>query len=254
MNTSFDSNSLQAVILAAGRGTRMNPLTHEVPKPMLKVNGKNLIEHKLDQLPADVDEVIIVVGHLWKQITDYFGDEFKGRKIRYIVQKDLDGTGGALWRAQHLLRDRFIVFNGDDIYCQADIEKCLEYPRSVMVIESAQALPDKDNFETDAQGNLRALIKGANSQGRYLINAGLYVLDKKIFDYPLVQLDNGEFGLPHTLAMMINDLPIKVVEGTQWIQITSPDDLLKAEEMLQGQLASSLAHDPLSIESTLVME
>src|SRR3989344_7669374 len=112
---------MQAVILAAGRGKRMNHLTSGTPKPLIRVAGKNLIEHKLDILPSEIDEVIIVVGYLGDQIEDDFGDFYGDKKIIYVDQGDLNGTAGALWQAKPLLGERFIVMMGDDIYGRDEI-------------------------------------------------------------------------------------------------------------------------------------
>src|SRR3990167_2487489 len=98
---------MQAIILAAGRGKRMNHLTDDLPKPLLRVGGKNLIEHKLDMLPAEIDEVVIVVGYFRGKIKDYFGNSYGGRKIKYIEQGELLGTGFALFLAKPFLKDRF---------------------------------------------------------------------------------------------------------------------------------------------------
>src|SRR3989338_10703547 len=95
-----DAKNIQAVILAAGKGTRMLPLTETRPKPMQMVAGKNLIEWKLEALPDAVSDVIIVIGHQGELIKEYFGDSWKGRLIRYATQKELNGTAGALWAAR----------------------------------------------------------------------------------------------------------------------------------------------------------
>ncbi len=92
---------MQAIILAAGEGTRMYPLTRHVPKPLVRVNGKggvrkSLVEHNIDLLPEEVTELIFVVGYLKEQIINYFGDEFNGRKVIYVDQKKPLGTGHAI--------------------------------------------------------------------------------------------------------------------------------------------------------------
>jgi len=111
----------QAVILAAGKGTRMLPLTETRPKPMQEVSGKNLIEWKLAALPEAIRDVVIVVGYQGEQIREFFGDMWHGRSIRYVVQEKLNGTAGALWSARNLLHGRFLVLMGDDLYAKEDI-------------------------------------------------------------------------------------------------------------------------------------
>src|SRR3989344_9593279 len=113
---------MQAVILAAGRGTRMGKLTEEIPKPMLPLLGKPLLEWKLAMLPRTIDEVVLVVGYLEHRIQEYFGKQWKGRTLRYVYQKSLNGTGGALALTKEIARDRFLVTMGDDLYHPQDLK------------------------------------------------------------------------------------------------------------------------------------
>src|SRR3989344_5309327 len=113
---------MQAVILAAGRGTRMNHLTENTPKPMLNVGKMNLIEWKIDALPNEVDEVIVIVGYLGDQIKAHFGENFGDKKMIYTEQKELNGTGGALFLAKDFIKGKFLVMMGDDLYSKEYIE------------------------------------------------------------------------------------------------------------------------------------
>jgi len=99
---------MKAVILAAGEGIRMRPLTINTPKPLLKIIGKPILEHIIDSFPNEIDEIIIVVGYLKDQIKNYFGSNWKSRKINYIFQKDKKGTAHALWLCRPLLKKRKI--------------------------------------------------------------------------------------------------------------------------------------------------
>ncbi len=104
----------QAVILAAGKGTRMLPLTLTRPKPLQEVLGKNLLEWKLSALPDSITEVIFIIGYQGEQIRAFFGDRWEGRAIFYAEQQELNGSAGALLCAKDLLRGRFLVMMGDD--------------------------------------------------------------------------------------------------------------------------------------------
>ena len=92
---------MQAVILAAGRGTRMKELTENSPKALLEVAGRPLLQYALDTLPNDVDEVVIIVGYLGGMIHDRFGPEYYGKRLLYVEQEELNGTAGALSLAKH---------------------------------------------------------------------------------------------------------------------------------------------------------
>ncbi len=218
----------QAVILAAGKGTRMKELVQSVPKPMLTVQGKNLLEWKIDMLPESVTEVIFVIGYLGHVIRDYFGDNWKGRTIKYVEQGELNGTGGALIACRDLLNGRFLVMMGDDLYGAADIENILKH-------ENAIAIKARENFSggaviKDENGNLVTVTEGTHEKGFF--NAALYVLDMRFFDYPPVAAGNGhstEIGLPQTMMGMTKDVTIACYEMQTLMQITSPEDLIKAE-------------------------
>ena len=87
---------MKAVILAAGRGTRLNQITENTPKPLIKINEKTLLEYKLEILPREVDEVVIIIGYKKEKIIDLLGDKYDNKKITYVEQKKLLGTGHAL--------------------------------------------------------------------------------------------------------------------------------------------------------------
>jgi bifunctional UDP-N-acetylglucosamine pyrophosphorylase/glucosamine-1-phosphate N-acetyltransferase len=225
---------MQTVILAAGRGTRMGDISKIVPKPMLKVNGKTLIEHKIDILPKEVDEIILVVGYLGEQIRNCFGTEFQGKKITY-VEDTLEGTGKALFNAKDLLNDRFISMMGDDLYDRKDLEEALKY-ENAMLVREVEGKSGGGKITLNEKGNLDSIID--DREGKIegsLIDTGLYVLTKDIFTYEPVQLPNSkEFGLPQTILSMSKDKEIKVVKAHFWLKITDPNDLLIAEKTLQA--------------------
>jgi NDP-sugar pyrophosphorylase family protein len=222
---------MQAVILAAGRGKRMGDLTLHAPKPMLKIKGKPILDYKIRALPRKIDEVIFVVGYFGEEIKKYFGEEFDGRKITYVLQEVLNGTGGAIHTAKDLLKEKFLVIMGDDLYHPKDLEKMTESDLSLL----AREVDDPSRFgvlRTDEKGNLLEVIEKPQGLGRSLVAVAAYVLNPKFFEYKLVPIGGGEFGLPQTLAVMAKDYPVKVEKATDWFPITSPEDLIAAEEAI----------------------
>jgi len=107
---------MQAVILAAGEGIRLRPLTLDKPKPLVKIDGKTLLEHNLDQLIGLIDEVILIIGYKGDMIKEYIGSEYQSMKIKYIEQKEQLGTGHALMQAKKLIKGKFLVLMSDDLY------------------------------------------------------------------------------------------------------------------------------------------
>lgn len=225
---------MQAVILAAGRGTRMKELTESTPKPMLKIGGKTLLEHKLEALPQAVDEVILVVSYLGGVIHDYFGGIYNDKHLLYVEQDNpTGGTADALWQAKPLLKDTFLVMNGDNIYAPEDMDACIKFDWAVLVQQ-------RDTVRTgaviaDKAGRVIRIDENTNHSGeRGYANTGLYVLDERIFDYAPVPKAPGsqELGLPQTMIQAAKEIYIHAVPATYWLEIKEPDDIKKAEEFL----------------------
>lgn len=223
---------MQCVVLAAGQGTRLRPLTYHVPKPLIKVAGKNLLEHKLDILPPEIKQIILVVGYLAEQIENHFGKKYQGKEIIYVRQKKLLGSGGAINLCKSILEERFLVMNGDDIYGQEDIVSCLKYDQA-MLTQEVHGKYIGGRIKLNGQGNLADIVEGIHNREQSLVNAGLYVLTRKFFDYDLVPIKNGaEYGLPQTLVDLAQDYPVKIVNAKFWLQVNSFDDLKRAEKFL----------------------
>ena len=226
-------DKIQAVILAAGKGTRMLPLTTSVPKPMQEVLSKNLLEWKIEALPEEVDEVILVIGYLGDVIRDYFGDEYLGKKIRYVVQTELNGTGGALWMTKEFLRDRFIVMMGDDLYGKDDIKQILSYEWAIGGYPVWQRETGGE-ITKDEKGNFNTIKEERHYVNDGYVNTNLLMLRKDLFNEALVQIPNKtEFGLPHTLLPLSLKIGVPLIEVKEWFQITAPEDLVAAEKFLQ---------------------
>jgi len=180
-------------------------------------------------LPKENDEVVIVIGYLGDKIRTHFGENFKGRKISYVVQKDLMGTMMALKEASNLLAGRFIVMMGDDIYSKEDVAACLKHEWAVLV-KKMEEKGRGARVNVDKKKHIIDITEGAELDKGMLNNAGMYVLKTDIFKYPLVQIPSGEFGLPQTVARAAKDFEISVVESKNWYQISTPEDLEKVEK------------------------
>lgn len=231
-----------AVILAAGRGTRMGSLTTETPKPMLKVHGKNLIERKLEVLPKEITKVIIVVGYLKESIMEYFGTSWNGVVIEYVEQSVLSGTGGAIdlckERLQH--EEQFLVLMGDDLYSQEDLKDITSNYYSILVANQGTEGRKKGwQVFFDEKNMLTEIHQDVEAETSPYINAGAYSLGKEYFTEEMYIMDNGEYSLPHTLVNFITrkqhegePLGVRVVVAKSWIQITSPESIVEAESIL----------------------
>jgi NDP-sugar pyrophosphorylase family protein len=232
---------MQAVIMAAGKGVRMGDLTQWVPKPLLKINGRAILEYTLANLPREISEVIFVIGYHGHKIREHFGDEYRGRKIRYVWQLRLDGTAGAVFLTRNLLKGKFIVLNGDDLYHHDDLKRVIKHDLAVMVKE----VEDPGRFgvaEVDENGHLIRIVERPEVPPTNLVNIGVYVMDKRFFYQPLVKISEREYGLPQTLAQLAkdNNLKIKVERADFWHPNTRAGDLEKAKEMVDNFFSEKL--------------
>jgi len=232
----------QAIIMAAGLGTRLRPLTDTDPKPMIPVGGRPILEWSLEALPVAVEEVILVVNYLQDRIRAHFGEEWGGRRIRYVLQSELKGTGHSVHIAEPFLDDRFIVVNGDDLYLPADLERLATNSLAIL----GKRVTDKGRFgfmTVDDTGFLTGITEDGKGAGD-IINIGAYVLDRDFFRYELVPIKNGkEFGLPQTVAVMAKDRKVAVTVAEHWMPIGFPEDVAAADGWLAAhrQPACSIA-------------
>lgn len=231
---------MQAVILAAGRGTRMGKLTEATPKPMLEVAGKTLLEHKFDALPDAIDEVILVVGYLGSVIHDAYGGFHGDKRLLYVEQENIvGGTAKALWCTKDILKDRFLVLMGDDLYSREDMEHCLA-PQDgwVQLVEETDRPRSGGDVEMDARHRIRSIVEGEHT-GHGYIGTNCYVLDTRIFDFPMLPKAEGssEYGLPQTAIAAVRELgiPFYAVKANGWFQITEQSDIEKAEIFLRSR-------------------
>ncbi|MBP7811318.1 MAG: nucleotidyltransferase family protein [Candidatus Moranbacteria bacterium] len=225
---------MQAIILAAGKGTRMGNLTADIPKPMLPLLGKPLLEWRLAMLPTAISEVVLVIGHLGEQIERYFGDVWQGLPIRYVHHEQLDGTGGAMRSVYEagVFISPALVTMGDDLYCQEDLEQLLAYDTAVLACE----LEDSSRFgllDTDREGRLRGIIERPHAPGYGLVNTGAYMLDRAYFSCAPVRISETEYGLPQTLVLSARDQSVPVLRTRAWQPVGQPEDIVPGEAFLE---------------------
>src|SRR3989344_4121056 len=222
---------MQAVILAAGLGTRMGELTRDRPKPLLTIENKTLLEHNLLSLPDSVDEVVLVVGYLREQIKELVGDSFQGKRVRYVVQEEMKGTGHALGLCRDVLKGRFLVLMGDDLYSKEDLEKMARHPLAALVWELAEEKVKNGTpglVKIDQNGKLVDIIERQPGRRGGLVNCAAYVIDERYFALPLVAAGNqkAEYGLPQTFLQLAKQgAVIDIVRASYWHKVTEPRDL-----------------------------
>jgi len=226
---------MQAVILAAGKSTRAHPLTLNRPKPLLKIAGKPILQYNLEQLEGLVDEVIIVVGYLKEMVEGCFGNRFNGLKIVYVDQDEQLGTGHAILQAKELIKDKFVVLNGDDLYSREDIEACLKHRYCVLAQEVEN--PVHFGIVVVENGFVKDVVEKPKEFVSNLAATGLYVFDKKVFDIELKKTARNEYERNDFIPELAKTekVYLEKVKGC-WIPITYPWSMLQANEYLLGKM------------------
>ncbi|MFH0815623.1 MAG: nucleotidyltransferase family protein [Methanobacteriota archaeon] len=191
----------QVVILAGGLGTRLKPITQVMPKPMVEVGGSPFLEVLVERLKRrGFDDFIMLVGHLGDQIIRHFADgsEF-GVKIRYSVEKELLGTGGALKQAEPLLAERFMVVYGDSYLPLDYSEPMLAFESSgkagLITVYSNHPRIARNNVEVGGDGIVKLYEKSAETQAMNGVEAGVFFLERQTLNC----LEPGKFSLEQAL-------------------------------------------------------
>ena len=244
---------MKAVIFAAGLGTRLRPLTDQVPKPMIEIGGKPILRHTLEALPASVSEAVIVIGYKGGAIRDYFENApgfatpsllKRGQgelSLRFVEQSELRGTYDALLRARPLIDGAFLALNGDDLYAKDDLERLAAAAPFTMLARRVAA-PNPYSHLVTEDGLLRhiALNKDSAQLPERLVYVGACRLDARFFALEPALAPNGELGLPHTLEKHLALHPVAVLEAAFWMPIGTPDELAAARRTLTRTAVSDI--------------
>ncbi|TSC56764.1 MAG: bifunctional UDP-N-acetylglucosamine pyrophosphorylase / Glucosamine-1-phosphate N-acetyltransferase [Parcubacteria group bacterium Gr01-1014_18] len=223
---------MQVVILAAGRGVRMMPLTADRPKPLVLLGGKPLIQHTLEQLPETISEIIFVVGYLGDHIKQTFGNTWKGIPITYVEQSEPKGTFHALKQAKNILKNRFMVLMADDLYAQADLESLLVHDAAILVQKVTGPSEKYGVVLTDANMGVTEIIEKQPGLTFTYANCGAYKMPKAIFDEPIIFGPTGEEYLSSMVGTLAKKMSFRAVVAGFWFPIANPEDIEKAGEII----------------------
>jgi len=225
---------VQLVILAGGKGTRLG-LT-DIPKPMVSMVGKPLLEHQIE-LARDygIEEIFILSGHLAHVISDYFGDGSKwGIKIHHVVEPCPLGTAGALKLLEGRLTDRFLVFYGD-VVMDFDIKAFQDFDAEGGGIATILVHPnshpyDSDLVEINKDFTVKSFLSKPHPEDliyRNLVNAAVYIMSPEVMDYiePGVSSDFGKHVLPKLLE---RDQKIYAYQTAEYIKDMGTKDRFSA--------------------------
>ena len=234
----------QAVLLAAGRGTRMRELTAELPKPMIEVRGKPVLQHIVEGLrDAGVRKFLIVVGYRAEAVQNFFGDGSRYKiDIQYTTQVDQDGTGRVVELAKNFMGDAAFVLGYGDILVDS-----ANYKRVVDLADDVEALISVTRGEDVSKGgavfvnermelvDLREKPKPGEPTSPWY-NAGLYAFRPSIFDFTakLKPSPRGEYELTDAIRELAQSgkvrggRAVKALELTgEWADVRDPEILAR---------------------------
>ncbi|MFQ5815477.1 MAG: bifunctional sugar-1-phosphate nucleotidylyltransferase/acetyltransferase [Candidatus Hydrothermarchaeaceae archaeon] len=233
---------MKAVVLVAGRGTRLEPVTSDLPKCMLPLAGKPVLEHILLALKgADVRDIVMLVGYKKESIRDYFGDGVGwDLSIKYLEQRERLGTAHAIGRVK--MNEDFLVINGDTLYSADDIKRIAKAHSEVATF-GVRRVDDPTHYGVVKveNGHVKEIVEKPKSHISDLVNVGLYAFSPKIFEAikKTKKSERGEYEITSSIEQLIEEgEKVKAVEtvglfsdiGNPWNYLDSNQVMLEAME------------------------
>ncbi|HEY94614.1 MAG TPA: NTP transferase domain-containing protein [Dehalococcoidia bacterium] len=235
---------MKAVIMAAGEGKRMRPLTYNRPKVMLPVAGKPILEHLLVEMKqAGIKEFVFVAGYHEEKVKEYFDTGEKWEvNIEYVTQVEQAGTADAVRIVENYVDDRFVVTNGDIIIDSKDIKAITEGSGNSIGLFKVD---DPNGLGTvEIKGDfIKRVHEKVEKPPSNLANTGFYLFTRDIFkaiaQTPLSRRD--EYELTDSIQWLIdNNIKVAYRELQRWMDTSYPWDLLIANEYLLADLDSDI--------------
>ncbi|ADB60094.1 Nucleotidyl transferase [Haloterrigena turkmenica DSM 5511] len=248
---------MKAVVLAAGQGTRIRPLSDSIPKPMLPVADRPLVAHTIDAaIDAGADEIILVIGYEGETVRDYFGEKYRGTPISYAVQTEQAGTAHAVNTAREHIDGPFAVLNGDNLYDPAAVDRLFEHCPAVCAI----AVDEPRNYgvlSTDGD-SVTGIVEKPSKPPTNLANAGAYAFPERAREWLEVpESERGEHEITDVLASVIEEFDVTPVTLDRWLDVGRPWELLEANEWKIAELDRRIdgrVSDDAHLEGDVVVE
>ena len=235
---------MKAVVLAAGEGTRLKPITLTRPKHLIRVGGKLLLEHCLNALKAvGIEETLIVIHYMGDAIRTYFGDGKNfGLRISYVEQKEVLGTGNAVSIAEPYVKEDFVLVYGDLLFSVDALKKVVaiherEKPAATMAVVPVEKPENYGIVELENSRVKNIIEKPSRDKApTNLANAGIYVFSTEIFE-KIKQTKasvRGEWEITDAISLLLKEKTVLGVEISkdEWLDIGRPWDLLEANRWI----------------------
>lgn len=218
---------MKAIILAAGRGKRMESLTLDKPKPLLTVKGKTFLEHIISALPAEVGELILVIGYKGEQIRAFLGNNFLGKKVSYVQNNHIEkGNAYSLILTKQYFKpsERFMLIYSDEFPSKKEIKNCLAHTFSWLthIVDD----PTQSGVATlSSAGRIISLEEKPEHPKSNLAAGGVLVVNSDIFNYQPRKHKNGEYYLTSMMEEFIKIHIVKAVSGKKNLFLSTPEDI-----------------------------
>lgn len=243
---------LKAIILSAGEGSRMRPLTLTKPKTMLPVAGKPIIQYNIESLRDNgITDILLIVRYKEEMVRNYFGDgsDF-GVNIFYKTQKDFLGTANAISYGEDFIDDSIIVLNGDIILDDEIIHEIIKkynyLTSDTLMLLTEVEDPSAFGVVEIENGNIKSIVEKPKREEApsNLVNAGIYIFNKDIFDKirKTEISERGEYEITDSVSLQIKDNKTVIGHKTSkdWIDVGRPWELIEVNEDLIGKLKTEI--------------
>lgn len=232
---------MKAIILCAGDGERLKPITEIIPKPLILINNKPILSYILLSLPSQIDQVFIIIK---KKHEDLFNEYLKNINIKANIKllfqdKNKKGTYFALMTAKDFLlnEDKFLVLNGDDIFLKDDIENLIKIDSPAYGLSYKKLASRYRTCDLDEKNKKIISFRRQNESEHdkeLPCFSGSFTLTNDFLSYEPVYYEQGEAGIPHTLFANTSDVSYVILK--EWLQINTIEDLEIAKKFLVDRI------------------
>ena len=234
---------MDAVIPAAGRGSRLSDLTDDRPKGLVDVAGRPLLAHAFETaVEAGADKLVVIVGYEAGQIVDRFGDAFAGIPITYVHQREREGLGHAVLQAKPYVDGTFLLVNGDNVFV-GSVEPAVagvEGADAVLAVEEVSPAVARTTgvIETDERGRVSGIVEKPAEPSSTLVTTGCYVLPEDVFHACALLRPSaeGEYQLSEAVGLLVRaGYEVATVRLGERVNVNTPADVERASELVRGE-------------------
>jgi glucose-1-phosphate thymidylyltransferase len=232
---------MQGLFPAAGRGSRLRPLTDERPKGLVEVDGRPLLAHVFDVLAPQVDEYVVVIGYRGGRIRDRFGASYDGDPITYVEQHDRRGLGDALLRAEPFLDGPFVQLNGDNVLrgnvgAVVDRHRNRSADATLLVEEVGPGRARRGGVLQFEDGAVVGLVEKPDDPPSRTATTGCFAFSRRVFEAcrAIEPSERGEYELTDAIGWLLDHGgTVETVRLHGWrVNVNDPSDVERAETRL----------------------